>query len=184
MYACSPEIRRGFFAGVCAPSNASAHSYDPPLLPLDSRSTLRDTLSLTSDNTRVASVSLHPQIPSRVAATKRHGLAASSPQPLLPGRRSKRRGRYRYAAWQRRRNNRVIGSYLPVYFVHGRRRHRPRRGDGQPQGSRTAHQGNPEPHALTGYDRRRNHRDLLTRLSTALALTEVAYLEARRRSDL
>jgi hypothetical protein len=29
-----------------------------------------------------------------------------------------------------------------------------------------------------------NHRDLLTRLSTALALTEVAYLEARRRRDL
>ena len=29
-----------------------------------------------------------------------------------------------------------------------------------------------------------NHRDLLTRLSTALAMTEVAYLEARRRRDL
>jgi hypothetical protein len=29
-----------------------------------------------------------------------------------------------------------------------------------------------------------NHRDLLTRLSTALAMTEAAYLEARRRSDL
>jgi hypothetical protein len=28
------------------------------------------------------------------------------------------------------------------------------------------------------------HRDLLTRLSTALALTEVAYLEATRRRDL
>jgi hypothetical protein len=26
-----------------------------------------------------------------------------------------------------------------------------------------------------------NHRDLLTRLSTALAMTEAAYLEARRR---
>jgi hypothetical protein len=29
-----------------------------------------------------------------------------------------------------------------------------------------------------------NHRDLLTRLSTALAMTESAYLEARRRRDL
>jgi hypothetical protein len=29
-----------------------------------------------------------------------------------------------------------------------------------------------------------NYRDLLTRLSTALAMTEAAYLEARRRSDL
>jgi hypothetical protein len=30
----------------------------------------------------------------------------------------------------------------------------------------------------------KNHRDLLTRLSTALAMTEAAYLEARRRRDL
>jgi hypothetical protein len=29
-----------------------------------------------------------------------------------------------------------------------------------------------------------NHRDLLTRLSTALAITEAAYLEPRRRRDL
>ena len=29
-----------------------------------------------------------------------------------------------------------------------------------------------------------NHRDLLMRLSTALAITEAAYLEARRRRDL
>jgi hypothetical protein len=29
-----------------------------------------------------------------------------------------------------------------------------------------------------------NYRDLLTRLSTALAMTEAAYLEARRRKDL
>jgi hypothetical protein len=29
-----------------------------------------------------------------------------------------------------------------------------------------------------------DHHDLLTRLSTALAMTEAAYLEARRRSDL
>ena len=29
-----------------------------------------------------------------------------------------------------------------------------------------------------------NHRDLLTRLSAALAMTEAAYLEARRRRDL
>jgi hypothetical protein len=29
-----------------------------------------------------------------------------------------------------------------------------------------------------------NHRDLLTRLSTALAMTEATYLEARRRKDL
>jgi hypothetical protein len=29
-----------------------------------------------------------------------------------------------------------------------------------------------------------NYRDLLTRLSTALATTEAAYLEARRRRDL
>jgi hypothetical protein len=30
----------------------------------------------------------------------------------------------------------------------------------------------------------KNHRDLLTRLSTALAMREAAYLEARRRRDL
>jgi hypothetical protein len=29
-----------------------------------------------------------------------------------------------------------------------------------------------------------NYRDLLTRLSTALAMTEAAYLEAKRRRDL
>jgi hypothetical protein len=29
-----------------------------------------------------------------------------------------------------------------------------------------------------------NYRDLLTRLSTALAMTEAAYLEARRRRDI
>jgi predicted RNase H-like HicB family nuclease len=29
-----------------------------------------------------------------------------------------------------------------------------------------------------------DYRDLLTRLSTALAMTEAAYLEARRRTDL
>jgi hypothetical protein len=29
-----------------------------------------------------------------------------------------------------------------------------------------------------------NHRDLVTRLSTALAMTEAAYLEARHRRDL
>jgi hypothetical protein len=29
-----------------------------------------------------------------------------------------------------------------------------------------------------------NHRDLITRLSTALAMTEAAYVEARRRRDL
>jgi hypothetical protein len=30
MYACIPEIGRGFFQGVRAPSNATAHSYDQP----------------------------------------------------------------------------------------------------------------------------------------------------------
>jgi hypothetical protein len=30
MYACIPEIGGGFFEGVRAPSNATAHSYDPP----------------------------------------------------------------------------------------------------------------------------------------------------------
>jgi hypothetical protein len=32
MYACIPEIVRGFFGWVCTPSNAIAHSYDPPPL--------------------------------------------------------------------------------------------------------------------------------------------------------
>src|SRR5215212_5253312 len=50
-------------------------------------------------------------------------------------------------------NNRVTGGCLLVYFAHGRRRHRPRRGNGQLQGSRAAHQSDPEPHALAGYDR-------------------------------
>jgi hypothetical protein len=30
MYACISETGRGFFEGVCTPSNATAHSYDPP----------------------------------------------------------------------------------------------------------------------------------------------------------
>jgi hypothetical protein len=30
MYACIPESGGGFFEGVCTPSNATAHSYDPP----------------------------------------------------------------------------------------------------------------------------------------------------------
>jgi len=30
MYACIPEIERGFFQGVCTPTNATANSYDPP----------------------------------------------------------------------------------------------------------------------------------------------------------
>jgi hypothetical protein len=35
-----------------------------------------------------------------------------------------------------------------------------------------------------GMTRGENYRDLLTRLTTALAITEAAYLEARRRRDL
>src|SRR5215216_5240657 len=30
MYACIPKIGGAFFEGVCTPSNATAHSYDPP----------------------------------------------------------------------------------------------------------------------------------------------------------
>ena len=30
MYAYTPDIGRGFFEGVCTPSNATAHSCDPP----------------------------------------------------------------------------------------------------------------------------------------------------------
>jgi hypothetical protein len=30
MYACILETGRGFFEGVCTPSKATAHSYDPP----------------------------------------------------------------------------------------------------------------------------------------------------------
>jgi hypothetical protein len=30
MYACLYEIRGGFLEGVCTPSDATAHSYDPP----------------------------------------------------------------------------------------------------------------------------------------------------------
>jgi hypothetical protein len=33
MYACIPGTGRGFFEGVCTPSNATAHSYDPPQPP-------------------------------------------------------------------------------------------------------------------------------------------------------
>jgi AmiR/NasT family two-component response regulator len=35
-----------------------------------------------------------------------------------------------------------------------------------------------------GMTENENYRDLLTRLSTALGMTEAAYLEARRRRDL
>ena len=31
MYDCVPENGGGFFEGVCTPSNATAHSCDPPL---------------------------------------------------------------------------------------------------------------------------------------------------------
>jgi hypothetical protein len=30
MYACTLETGRGFFEGVCAPGNATAHFRDPP----------------------------------------------------------------------------------------------------------------------------------------------------------
>jgi hypothetical protein len=30
MYACTSEFGTGFFEGVCTPSDATAHSYDPP----------------------------------------------------------------------------------------------------------------------------------------------------------
>src|SRR5829696_10023197 len=53
----------------------------------------------------------------------------------------------------RRRSNRVIGRCLLVYSGHGRERHRSRRDDGQPKGSRTAYQGDPGPHALARHDR-------------------------------
>jgi hypothetical protein len=37
MYACVLETGRGFFERVRAPSDATAHSYDPPAPPLDTR---------------------------------------------------------------------------------------------------------------------------------------------------
>jgi hypothetical protein len=37
MYACIPEIERGFFQGVCTPSRATANFCDPPPPPLKSR---------------------------------------------------------------------------------------------------------------------------------------------------
>ena len=45
----------------------------------------------------------------------------------------------------------------------------------------SASQGDSEPHALLWHETKgENYRDLLTRLSTALAMTEAAYLDARR----
>jgi hypothetical protein len=40
MYACIPEIGRGFFEGVYAPSSATAHLHDPPPPPPDSPTAL------------------------------------------------------------------------------------------------------------------------------------------------
>ena len=37
MYACSYETGCGFFEGVCAPGNATAHLRDPPPPPSHSR---------------------------------------------------------------------------------------------------------------------------------------------------
>jgi hypothetical protein len=37
MYACILETGRGFFGGVCTPSNTTAYLRDPPPPPLDSR---------------------------------------------------------------------------------------------------------------------------------------------------
>jgi hypothetical protein len=41
-----------------------------------------------------------------------------------------------------------------------------------------------KPESASGRPDCENYRDLLTRLSTALAMTEAAYLEARHRRDL
>src|SRR5215204_5769537 len=50
----------------------------------------------------VANLPAYPSEPSRCVATKRRGLAASSPLPHLPGRRSMRPDLFGCAAWQRR----------------------------------------------------------------------------------
>jgi len=41
MYACIPEMQRGFFEELCAPGNATAYFYDPPPS-LDSRIVFRE----------------------------------------------------------------------------------------------------------------------------------------------
>jgi hypothetical protein len=40
MYACILETGCGYFEGVCAPSNATAHLHDPPPLLLDARNAM------------------------------------------------------------------------------------------------------------------------------------------------
>jgi hypothetical protein len=40
MYACIPEIGRGFLEGVCTPSNTTAYLREPPPPPLDSPTAL------------------------------------------------------------------------------------------------------------------------------------------------
>jgi hypothetical protein len=47
MYACISDIEGGFFEGVCTPSNATAHSCDPPPPP--------------NTNTRVPTTGLRPK---------------------------------------------------------------------------------------------------------------------------
>jgi hypothetical protein len=63
-------------------------------------------------NKMMPSLSARPSEPSRAAATKRRGLAASSPSPPPLGRRSARPGRYRYAAWRS-----MLPGSLASYFL-------------------------------------------------------------------
>ena len=70
-------------------------------------------------NKMMPSLAAYPSQMSRGATTKRRVLAALSPLPHLPGHRSRRRGRNRYAAWRRRlpgsfSHHTYVCSYLPT----------------------------------------------------------------------
>src|SRR5215218_6372914 len=93
MYAYTFEAGRGFFEGVCRQEYWPLAFSDPP--PFDIRiDTVRNALDFFG-GPAVVSVSLRPSEPIRSAATRRRGLAASSPSPHLPGRCSMPPGLFR-----------------------------------------------------------------------------------------
>src|SRR5215210_3884926 len=95
MYACIPEIGRGFFKGVCAPSNATVDFHDPP--PPIRESTLATLAASVSEaNLNLASLPLRtitvgPHTPHHRrrhrGSSGRSGLA-SKPSAHPPGKRS------------------------------------------------------------------------------------------------
>src|SRR5215207_2276760 len=131
MYACIPEIGRGFFAGVCAPSNATAHSCDPPPPPHTSRIDSSDAsrgkgerrkFSLASSLFEAFTVAPHtPHRRRRHPNSAGRSSLAQTPSVLLHGSRSLR-SQGRFPRWA---VGRLVGFRLAPHTPH---HHHHRRG--------------------------------------------------------